>query len=232
MLEGNNKNGENISSDSTKKTEGNPKQGCGCLIVILIVIIAIGFGVYKHNVTKKQKAEAVKQEQIAKQKQAVQEKKEEEAEKNTQVSEQKSNIQNVKLDPLFKLSQIKGKTPAEINNIIGNPDAQRNDKWEYADTHEETDAVVEIFHKKQFDIELWFIDGKAEQLSLEPKVQIPSNQISDVLKIFSLGFTNPTSATENGMTWNNELGVYEFSTNFNNGKVSDIVIVLDEKYKF
>ena len=79
MLEGNNKNGENMSSNSTKKTEGNPKQGCGCLIVILIVIIAIGFGVYKHNVTKKQKAEAVKQEQITKQKQAAQEKKEEEA---------------------------------------------------------------------------------------------------------------------------------------------------------
>lgn len=231
MLEGNNKNGENISSDSTKKTEGNPKQGCGCLIVILIVIIAIGFGVYKHNVTKKQKAEAVKQEQITKQKQAAQEKKEEDAEKNTQVSEQKSNIQNVKLDPLFKLSQIKGKTPTEVNNIIGKPDAQRNDKWEYADTHEQTDAVVEIFHKKQFDIELWFIDGVVARLSLEPKIKIETNQITDVLKIFSLGFTDPTYANDYGMRWVNEFGMYEFSISYQDYTITLIHIILDEKYR-
>ena len=66
-----------------KGTDGDTKAGCAFLVIILIIVIAVGFGVHKHNVTKK--AEAVKQEQIAKQKQQAQaekeaqEKKEEEA---------------------------------------------------------------------------------------------------------------------------------------------------------
>jgi uncharacterized protein YxeA len=214
-----------------KGTDGDTKAGCAFLVVILIIVIAVGIGVHKHNVTKK--AEAVKQEQIAKQKQQAQAEKEAQEKKEEASQANSTNVQktNVKLDKLFKLSEIKGKAPSEVNNIIGQPDAQRNDKWEYYDTHEETDAVVEIFHKKQFDIELWFIDGVAARLSLEPKVKIQTNQIADILKMFSLGFTEPTYANDYGMRWVDQFGIYEFSISYQDYTITLIDIILDEKYR-
>ncbi|AKN32376.1 hypothetical protein Ccar_16510 [Clostridium carboxidivorans P7] len=218
-------NEEEKSLDKIKdkdKDKVDKVSGCGCLVSILVIIICI-VAFHSCGSNKKVDKNNTKQTTV----QQKQEVKKEETKKEVKQEETKQE-----LGQLFKLSDIKNKSQEEVNTILGQPTANRQEKWNYYDTKEEApNCFVNIYNKNNMEIEVFFIDSKAARITVTPKETIASSNINNILKMFYLSFDNPDLANKFGMHWNNQFGVYEFAVNFQDEKVTFIHIILDEKYK-
>lgn len=229
--------GRDENPKTSSKWDKDTKVGCLALVIIAILVIGgIWFGVHKHNLKK---AAAVKQEQIAKQKQQQKaqakiekEEKAKEASQTNNTASQESKAKSVELKQLFKLSNIKNKSQDEVNAVIGQSTGSRKETWHYYDTKEEApNCFANIYQKNDMEIEVFFIDGKAARITVTPKNTIASGDIDNVLNMFYLSYDNPNFGNSFVTRWNNKFGVYEFAINFESDKVSFIHIILDEKYR-
>lgn len=233
-----------IPNNKEREDKKNTMIGCCTMIVILIAIIAIVYVVHKHIVNVNQQKATVAQEQQEKAEKEEKETQEQAQEETKKIEENKDQVNNEDnnqetestqkvLEKLFKLSNIKDKSNEEVNNILGQPSGTRKQTFNYSDTHEQAnDCFVNVYDKEQVRVEVTFIDGKAGSITVMPKQDIPSSRIQDVLDMFSLDFINPTFSNQFVMRWEKQFGVYEFSLNISNEKISDIIIKLDEKYKY
>lgn len=137
---------------------------------------------------------------------------------------------------IIDVNAIKLKTLAETEKLLGKPDAPpkpggTDGRWVIKSTGQQVTATQAMYNKGL--IEVTFIENKAARIWFRPKTSY--FYPSDTATIFAaLGIKappQPVLKTETGADWfKNIPGIFNVHFNITSGKITEIGIILDEKY--
>ena len=140
-------------------------------------------------------------------------------------------------EKLPEVSILKLRSPAEVEKILGKPDAPSKPagsegKWVIKTTGQPVPATQAAYQKGH--VEITFIEGKTARMLVRPGISY--FYPGDTGKIFTSIGIKPgpklTTETNFGADWlKNIPGLYNVHLNFSSGQITELIIVFDEKYK-
>jgi len=133
------------------------------------------------------------------------------------------------ITPIVKLPDIAQKSEAEVATILGQPKASKPGKWKYAGTNVTTTNCVANYYNN--GIEVRFIDGKAAVVNITPTTPLDFSDLDKALQMLGLQPASPNGTLPSGAAWKNIDGIFSLHIMNNDGKITFMNAIVNEKYR-
>jgi hypothetical protein len=131
---------------------------------------------------------------------------------------------------LFNINEIANKTTEEVNQMLGEPTNQQKTEFRLSGTDEIIPAIKSTYHDGEFEI--MFIEGTAQRITYNPKEEIKVPDFAEeLLEKVGLEKTIPDYDNEFTTRWEGIEGFYEVSIMKEEGNVSYLYFIVNEKYQ-